>query len=184
MNLPPLEYVTLPRVGALKAIFDVMVSQNSPSNEERLVSCDKMENGDLPPVTSVTLLTNNFSPTNFHQGGSAGTNDQNPLLSPSSNNSDLLVTTTNSNHQIDSNLNSNSTSPTNLRTSDLLEYILDITIAYPDRKPVDLPNIVHGWREPCKTHMLYRLYKVSEVCILYDINFVRSIFSKNIYLNS
>uniref|UniRef100_T1GJG4 Phospholipid/glycerol acyltransferase domain-containing protein n=1 Tax=Megaselia scalaris TaxID=36166 RepID=T1GJG4_MEGSC len=110
MNLPPLEYVTLPRVGALKAIFDVMVSQNSPSNEERL-------------------------------GGSAGTNDQNPLLSPSSNNSDLLVTTTNSNHQIDSNLNSNSTSPTNSRTSDLLEYILDITIAYPDRKPVDLPNI-------------------------------------------
>lgn len=160
MNLPPLEYVTLPRVGALQAIFEVMVAPNRPSSEERRVSFDKMENGDLPPNTSI-LLSNNFSSAKFHQA--ADLQEENPLLS----NNDVVVTTK-SNHEID---NSNSTSP-NMKMSevvqnDLLEYILDITIAYPDRKPVDLPNIVHGWRDPCKIHMLYRLYKVSEVCIFY-----------------
>lgn len=162
MNMPPLEYVTLPRIGAFRAIFDVMVAPSSPTNEERRVSCDKMENGDLPPNTSI-LLSNNFSSTNFHQATSV--QEENPLLSSN------VVVTTNSNHEID---NSNSTSPSVKRgevvNSNLLEYILDITIAYPDRKPVDLPNIVHGWRDPCKTHMLYRLYKVSEVCIFISIN--------------
>lgn len=160
MNMPPLEYVTLPRIGALRAIFDVMVSPNSPTNEDRRVSCDKMENGDLPPNTSI-LLSNNFSSTNFHQA--TRLQEENPLLS-----SNEVVVTTNSNHEID---NSNSTSPSMMRSevvpNNLLEYILDITIAYPDRKPVDLPNIVHGWRDPCKTHMLYRLYKVSEVCTFF-----------------
>lgn len=162
MNLPPLEYVTLPRIGALRAIFDVMVSPSSPTNEDRRVSCDKMENGDLPPNTSI-LLSNNFSSTNFHQA--TRLQEENPLLP-----SNEVVVTTNSNHEID---NSNSTSPSMMRGevvhNNLLEYILDITIAYPDRKPVDLPNIVHGWRDPCKTHMLYRLYKVSEVCFFLNL---------------
>ena len=44
-----------------------------------------------------------------------------------------------------------------------LKYVLDITIAYPDGKPLDLPNIVTGIRRSCQTHLLYRLYRCSEV---------------------
>lgn len=47
-----------------------------------------------------------------------------------------------------------------------LKYVLDITIAYPDGKPLDLPNIVTGLRRSCQTHLLYRLYRCSEVCVL------------------
>lgn len=44
-----------------------------------------------------------------------------------------------------------------------LKYVLDITIAYPDGEPLDLPNIVTGMRRSCQTHLLYRLYRCSEV---------------------
>lgn len=44
-----------------------------------------------------------------------------------------------------------------------IKYVLDITIAYPDGKPLDLPNIVTGLRRSCQTHLLYRLYRCSEV---------------------
>lgn len=47
--------------------------------------------------------------------------------------------------------------------SDNLDYILDITIGYPQGKPLDLPCIVHGMRDPFKTHFLYRLYHTSQV---------------------
>lgn len=44
-----------------------------------------------------------------------------------------------------------------------LKYVLDITIAYPDGKPLDLGDIVTGIRRACQTHLLYRLYRCSEV---------------------
>lgn len=45
-----------------------------------------------------------------------------------------------------------------------LDYVLDITVAYPDKGvPLDLPTIVTGTRPACKTHFLYRLYHTSEV---------------------
>lgn len=44
-----------------------------------------------------------------------------------------------------------------------IKYVLDITVAYPDGKPLDLPNIVTGLRRACPTHLLYRLYRCSEV---------------------
>ena len=47
-----------------------------------------------------------------------------------------------------------------------LEYVLDITIAYPDGIPLDLSTIVHGLRDPCQTYLFYRLYPCSEVDIL------------------
>lgn len=51
----------------------------------------------------------------------------------------------------------------NGKMNDCLEYILDITIGYPNGKPLDLPNIVHGLRNPCQTYLFYRLYRSSEV---------------------
>uniref|UniRef100_A0A1B6CCX9 Phospholipid/glycerol acyltransferase domain-containing protein n=1 Tax=Clastoptera arizonana TaxID=38151 RepID=A0A1B6CCX9_9HEMI len=44
-----------------------------------------------------------------------------------------------------------------------LTWILDITIAYPDGKPLDLPTIITGWRKPCQTFLFYRLYPSRQV---------------------
>ncbi|RZB39480.1 acyl-CoA:lysophosphatidylglycerol acyltransferase 1 [Asbolus verrucosus] len=44
-----------------------------------------------------------------------------------------------------------------------LEWILDITIAYPNGEPIDLASIVFGHRPPCKTTLFYRLYSCKDV---------------------
>lgn len=45
-----------------------------------------------------------------------------------------------------------------------LDYVLDITIAYPDvDEPLDILDVVTGRREPCKTYFLYKIYHTSEV---------------------
>lgn len=44
-----------------------------------------------------------------------------------------------------------------------LKYVLDITIAYSEGEPLSLPNIVTGLRKSCQTHLLYRLFRCSEV---------------------
>lgn len=44
-----------------------------------------------------------------------------------------------------------------------LEWILDVTIAYPNGEPLDLPTIIFGHRPPCKTTFLYRLYHCKDV---------------------
>lgn len=44
-----------------------------------------------------------------------------------------------------------------------LKYVVDITIAYPDRKPLELGEIVTGTRRSCQTNLLYRVYRCSEV---------------------
>lgn len=51
-----------------------------------------------------------------------------------------------------------------------LDYILDITIAYPNGEPLDLPTIVTGNRDPFQTHFLYRLYPTSQVFLKGHIN--------------
>jgi len=44
-----------------------------------------------------------------------------------------------------------------------VNWVLDITIAYPEGKPLDLGAIVTGYREPCKTFLFYRLFPCKEV---------------------
>jgi lysophosphatidylglycerol acyltransferase 1 len=41
--------------------------------------------------------------------------------------------------------------------------VLDITIAYPDGKPIGLDDIVTGLRDPCQTNFFYKLYHSSQV---------------------
>ncbi|GLV37193.1 hypothetical protein CBL_01977 [Carabus blaptoides fortunei] len=94
-DLPVLQNVSLPRVGALQAIMDT-------------VGCKKYEMGNNNADSS----SNNFS--------------------------ESIITNN-------------------------LAWILDITIAYPDGKPLDLPTIILGYRPPCKTLLFYRLYPCSEV---------------------
>ncbi|KAK9511902.1 hypothetical protein O3M35_000464 [Rhynocoris fuscipes] len=49
-----------------------------------------------------------------------------------------------------------------------LRWVLDITIAYPDGKPLDLGTIVAGTRKPCQTFMFYRLYPSTELPVERD----------------
>ncbi|EEB13245.1 conserved hypothetical protein [Pediculus humanus corporis] len=44
-----------------------------------------------------------------------------------------------------------------------IRWILDITIAYPQGVPLDLPTIITGSRPPCQTLLFYRLYKSSQI---------------------
>lgn len=48
-----------------------------------------------------------------------------------------------------------------------LEYLIDITIAYPDGgKALGIPDIIHGLRPPCDTHLYNRIYSIDKVCCL------------------
>jgi len=44
-----------------------------------------------------------------------------------------------------------------------LKYIVDVTVAYPEGKPLDLQSIVTGWRKPCLTHVHYRVFPISDL---------------------
>jgi len=44
-----------------------------------------------------------------------------------------------------------------------IERIVDMTVAYPEGKPLDLQSIVFGWREPCNTHVHYRSWDIKEL---------------------
>ncbi|XP_012278780.1 acyl-CoA:lysophosphatidylglycerol acyltransferase 1 [Orussus abietinus] len=44
-----------------------------------------------------------------------------------------------------------------------ISWILDITIAYPEGKPLDLPTIITGSRPPCETVLFYRLFPSTAV---------------------
>lgn len=46
-----------------------------------------------------------------------------------------------------------------------ISWVLDITIAYPQGKPIDLPTIITGSRPPCETVLFYRLFPSSVVSI-------------------
>ena len=46
-----------------------------------------------------------------------------------------------------------------------LDKIVDVTIAYPDGKPLGLFDILSAWREPCTTHVHYKIYDINEVSI-------------------
>ncbi|KAK2588323.1 hypothetical protein KPH14_004340 [Odynerus spinipes] len=39
-----------------------------------------------------------------------------------------------------------------------IRWVLDVTIAYPQGKPIDLPTIITGSRPPCETVLFYRLH--------------------------
>ncbi|XP_066583911.1 acyl-CoA:lysophosphatidylglycerol acyltransferase 1-like [Prorops nasuta] len=44
-----------------------------------------------------------------------------------------------------------------------ISWVLDITIAYPQGKPIDLPTIITGSRPPCETVLFYRIFPSSVV---------------------
>jgi len=44
-----------------------------------------------------------------------------------------------------------------------LSKLVDVTIAYPDGKPLNLFSIATGWDPPCVTHVHYRVFDVAEL---------------------
>ncbi|XP_049795534.1 acyl-CoA:lysophosphatidylglycerol acyltransferase 1-like [Schistocerca nitens] len=118
-NLPVLQHVSLPRVGALQTIIDVVGPVESASvrqSEKKSDILNSIENDVMAKVTS----------------------DPAEILA-------ALQTSSEGN------------------TSGKLNWVLDITIAYPEGKPLDLSDIITGYRKPCKTFMFYRLFRCSEV---------------------
>ncbi|CAK1582492.1 unnamed protein product [Parnassius mnemosyne] len=105
-NLPKLEYVSLPRAGAMKVIMEEV----GPHRDEG----------------ASTSRENSKKDNNFNQN----------------NTSKMIIDT---------------------KSGDSIEWILDVTIAYPDRIPLHLQDIVCGIRPPCATHIHYRLYPSNEV---------------------
>ena len=46
---------------------------------------------------------------------------------------------------------------------DTLKYLVDVTVAYPGGRPLDLQTLVGGWRPPCDTIFHYRRFNIEEV---------------------
>lgn len=44
-----------------------------------------------------------------------------------------------------------------------LPKIVDVTVAYPEGRPLDLQSIVTGWRPPCTTHVHYRVFNARDL---------------------
>lgn len=141
-NLPVLNNVTVPRVGAMKAIVDVLGSPDSPC----------LDDIRLPSAVVEDEL--------------ARTSHQQEQLDQENQRDDVSSTLINSeaiNTDDCDNFKDSPFTKLNGKLSDCLEYILDVTIGYPNGKPLDLPNIMHGLRNPCQTYLFYRLYRSSEI---------------------
>lgn len=152
-NLPVLNNVTVPRVGAMKAIVDVLGSPESPSG------CRRPEDDERRRMPSAVVEDERLSSRTSRREEEEEDEheDQRNDVSSTLINSESIST-----DDCD-NFKDSPFTKLNGKLSDCLEYILDITIGYPNGKPLDLPNIVHGMRNPCQTYLFYRLYRSSEV---------------------
>lgn len=145
-NLPVLNNVTVPRVGAMKAIVDVLGSPESP--------CDNERRTVVPP--SAVVEDERLSSRTSREEADQHQHQEDDVSS-------TLINSETINTDDCDNFKDSPFTKLNGKLSDCLEYILDVTIGYPNGKPLDLPNIVHGFRNPCQTYLFYRLYRSSEV---------------------
>lgn len=51
----------------------------------------------------------------------------------------------------------------NSKDTKRLTKIVDVTIAYPEGKPLDLMTLAAGFRPPCTTHVHYRIFDIKDV---------------------
>lgn len=166
-NLPLLNNVTLPRQGAMKTIIDCLgqndedhIAQSStpPSSMKNINKVlnsegdefyidNEYSNQQTPPDTP---LKNAYNANNHHNNNNSNGGDNN--------------ITRHSQRIIDDDENlKEKMGEGEIGSKKSLKYVIDITIAYPEKKPLDLGDIVLGTRRSCQTHMLYRVYRCSEV---------------------
>lgn len=175
-NLPLLEHVTIPRVGAMKIIMDVLGKEKS-DNEDVL----KSQKGKSTAKSENHLISNaalgenddQFYIDNEYNNRNSSQNST-PLATPPQTPIKQLIINNNNfdKRKIidDGDDNENLKENTKIKEFSFddekmptLKYILDITVAYPNKEPLDLGDIVTGLRKPCQTHILYRLFRSSEV---------------------
>lgn len=150
-----LHHVTLPRNGAMKTIIDVLgpgqdedpAASTTPPHSMKDIN--KVINGEADEFYIDNEYTNQQSPPSTPLRNAYNANNHN-------NNKSVRIIGD------DENLKEK-LSEAEISAKKTIKYVLDITIAYPDGEPLDLPNIVTGLRRACQTHLLYRLYRCSEV---------------------
>lgn len=158
-NLPTLNHVTVPRVGAMKTIVDVLGSLDSPCLEE-----DKIMNNSGYVDNTMSIVTDGFDSSLINVDHQQQQQQQHqPKHDVTNNSSSTIINSEAINTDDCDSFKDSPLTKLNGKMNDCLEYILDITIGYPNGKPLDLPNIVHGLRNPCQTYLFYRLYRSSEV---------------------
>jgi lysophosphatidylglycerol acyltransferase 1 len=168
-NLPLLHNVTLPRIGALKTIIDQLGSTDDDLTQQQ------QQQLSTPPHTMKNInKVLNGDGDEFYIDNEY-TNQQTPPDTPLRN-----AYNASNNHNSENNNNNNNSRQTqriidddeNLKekigeaevsSKKTLKYVLDVTVAYPQAKPLDLGDIVTGLRRACQTHLLYRVYRCSEV---------------------
>lgn len=168
-NLPLLQYVTIPRIGAIKTIIDELgpgqdgsdLAESTPpqsmKNLNKVINCENDEfyidneytSQQTPPSTP---LKNAYNVNNHGKNGMNG-----KVVAPRR----IIEDNENLKEKI---------GEAEISSRKTLKYVLDITVAYPNGNPLDLGDIVTGIRRSCQTHLLYRLYRCSEVRNLFTFN--------------
>lgn len=143
-NMPVLQNVTLPRMGALYVIRDQLMGGRPVDS-----ACGLMEDGPKDNTEQCINNLNNNSSSHInkntvvadHHMESSGEKEVNGTMQEK-----LIL------------------EEKKEEDRPQLDYILDITIGYPDGgKPLNLQNIVMGLRDPCQTVFYYRVYSTREV---------------------
>lgn len=166
--MPLLKHVTLPRIGAMKTIIDVL----GPGQDEdpattttppqSMKDINKVINGDSDEFYIDNEYSNQQTPPSTPLRNAYNANNHNNKALPR-----IIGDDENLKEKI---------GEAEISARKTIKYVLDITVGYPDGEPLDLPNIVTGMRRSCQTHLLYRLYRCSEVR---QVNWVRKIAKPN-----
>lgn len=164
-NLPVMKNVTLPRMGALFVIRNILMSGGSSGlkGEGEEVICNNNNNGsDTTSGSQMLLLKDTMKEDNNYCVSACKLNGHTERQLKDHQMNGKVITVGDDEKK--------TMAPTDGRINDDdaddLEFILDITIGYPDGEPLDLLNIIHGLREPCETVIYYRLYSTKEVSSL------------------
>lgn len=146
-NLPVLQNVTVPRMGALFVIRDTLMGDSTV--DRSLV--DK-EGDQQQQQQSLRLRDNNNQATDDE----CLNNNKNSCFSKETTGDRL-------NGGVKKEISRIPSDEEVVVDRPELEYILDITIGYPEGKPLNLQTILTGLRAPCRTVLYYRLYPAGDV---------------------
>lgn len=166
-NLPVLQNVTVPRMGALFVIRDTLMggslSKETPQQLDKHIG----DNKEQMPVNggsgSGATCINNNNNNGGHENQNQVAVDQQQQHKMMANGEDVNEPLNNNNNHINGSIQENIILQKEIQDHPQLDYILDITIGYPDGKPLNLQNIVMGLREPCRTVLYYRVYSTRDV---------------------
>lgn len=139
-GLPNLKHVTLPRIGAAQAILHSL----APSiNNHTGSTCAPSIIAEPKPKQNCSATVANGSVSVESVAARAG---------------DISASSART-------VNISASSPrANGVVSSQLEYLIDLTIAYPDQKrPLNLWSIMSASRKPCRIIFYYRVYPISQV---------------------